>query len=156
MTVHVPFDLAYELEVRADADAVYRVLADVPLSASHFPGLEQLVDLGHGAYRWELARLGTEHVHVQTVYASRYACDARRRSVRWTPVEGVGNASVSGQWVITPRAHGTHLRLELKGELLVPLPALSRALVAPVVLAENERLVERYLHNLAERFGGEL
>jgi len=28
--------------------------------------------------------------------------------------------------------------------------------VAPLVVAENERLIERYLANLAERFGGEV
>ena len=155
MTVQVPFDLAYEMSVHTDADEVYRVLADVPTSASHFPGLERLVPLGDGAYRWELARLGTDLVHVQTVYASRYVCDRHRRSVRWAPVAGVGNASVGGRWVITPRAHGTHLRLELNGELQVPMPGLSRALVVPVVRAENERLVGHYLANLARRFGGQ-
>lgn len=156
MTVHVPFDLAYEMDVRADADAVYAVLADVPLSASHFPGLERLVDLGGNRYRWELAKLGTEHVHLQTVYASRYHCDRQRRSVRWEPVAGEGSARVGGRWVIEPRPQGTHLRLELAGELDVPAPAITRALVAPLVVAENERLIERYLANLAERFGGEV
>ena len=117
MTVHVPFDLAYEMDVRADADAVYAVLADVPLSASHFPGLERLVDLGGNRYRWELAKLGTEHVHLQTVYASRYHCDRQRRSVRWEPVAGEGNARVGGRWVIEPRPQGTHLRLELAGDI---------------------------------------
>lgn len=42
MTVHVPFDLACELHVRADADTVYAVLADVLRSASRTPAATAL------------------------------------------------------------------------------------------------------------------
>ncbi len=42
MTVHVPFDLAGELHVRADADTVHAVLADVPLAASRTPAATAL------------------------------------------------------------------------------------------------------------------
>jgi hypothetical protein len=44
--------------------------------------------------------------------------------------------------------------LKLHGELVVPLPALIKPIVAPIVLAENQRLIEKYLVNLARHFGG--
>lgn len=154
MTVRVPFDLHYEFEVKAPWTEVFTVLADVPVSASHFPRLHRLVDLGGNAFRWELERIGTERVHIQTTYASKYVAERRKGTVVWTPVEGVGNGRVAGSWTIAKRKTGTQLMLKLQGELIVPLPALMQPIVAPLVLAENERLIEKYIDNLARRFGG--
>ena len=154
MAVHVPFDLRYELDVKAAFAEVFAVLADVPASASHFPRLHRLVDLGDNTFRWELERVGTEQVHLQTVYASKYVADRRKGTVVWTPVDGVGNARVAGSWTIARRKTGTQLVLKLHGELVVPLPALIKPIVAPIVLAANQRLIEKYLVNLARHFGG--
>jgi hypothetical protein len=38
----------------------------------------------------------------------------------------------------------------------LPLPALMKMVVAPLVEAEFERMTERYIANLIERFGGEV
>jgi hypothetical protein len=46
--------------------------------------------------------------------------------------------------------------LHIQGEIVVPLPGLMKMLVVPVVTGENEKLVETYIHNLIERFGGEV
>ena len=48
MTVNVTIDLGYEFDVKASAKDVFAVLSDVPTSASHFPKVHQLVDLGDG------------------------------------------------------------------------------------------------------------
>lgn len=156
MSVHVPFDLQYEFEVRAPFAEVFAVLADVPTSASHFPKLHRLVDLGGNAFRWELERVGTEKIHLQTVYASKYVADRRKGTVVWTPVEGEGNARVGGSWTIGATKSGTRLVLKLDGEVVVPLPALLEPIVRPVILGENERLIETYIDNLVRRFGGEV
>jgi len=156
MAVTVPFDLAYEFEVKASAADVFAVLADVPTSASHFPKVEQLVDLGHNSYRWELQKVGTAQVNIQTIYAAKYVSDKKKGSVVWTPVEGVGNALVSGSWAITDKKTSTHVVLNIKGEISVPLPGLTKMIVVPVVTSENEKLVEQYIANLIKRFGGEV
>ena len=98
MAVIVPFDLSYEFEVKASAAEVFAVLADVPTSASHFPKVDKLVDLGGNSYRWELQKVGTAQVHIQTIYASTYVADRKKHTVTWTPVEGVGNAQIGGSW----------------------------------------------------------
>ncbi len=155
MAVTVPFDLAYEFEVNAPAAEVFAVLADVPTSASHFPKVARLVDLGAGSYRWEMEKLGAAGLSFQTIYASRYKADKKKRSVVWLPVAGQGNAQVGGSWQITDKKKYSHLLLKINGTLSLPLPGLMQALVAPVVLAENEALVEQYIANLCKRFGGE-
>ena len=154
MAITVPFDLKYEFTVKARPAAVFAVLADVPASASHFPKVARLVDLGSGTYRWEMEKVGTEKINIQTVYASNYVSDKKKGSVVWTPVKGEGNALISGSWTITDRKKSTQLALQIKGELNVPLPGLMKMIVAPVILGENERLIEKYVANLTEHFGG--
>lgn len=156
MTVSVDIDLAYEFAVKAPYKEVFDVLADVPTSVSHFPKVDKLVDMGDGVYRWEMAKVGTAQVNIQTVYASKYVSDAKKGSVVWTPVKGVGNAQVGGSWKITDKKDRTALVLKTQGTVEVALPALMRMIVVPVVQGEFEKLVDKYIANLCKRFGGEV
>jgi carbon monoxide dehydrogenase subunit G len=156
MTVSVDIELGYEFAVKAPSEQVFALLADVPLSASHFPQVDRLVDLGHGAYRWELQRVGTPQVGIQTVYACKYVSDAKKGAVTWTPVKGVGNAQLRGSWKVTGRKGRTRVVFRTRGTIGVAMPTLMRAIVVPVVEAEFERLVEKYIDNLIETFGGEV
>ncbi|MEO7939351.1 MAG: SRPBCC family protein [Burkholderiaceae bacterium] len=155
MTITVHLDLGYEFSVKAAASEVFQVLADVPTSASHFPKLHKLVDLGDQAYRWEMEKIGLAQVNLQTVYASRYTVNKAKGTVVWTPVKGEGNALVSGSWKISDKKKSTHLVLKIEGDLTLPLPGLMKMVVAPVVESEFEKLVEKYIDNLTRLFGGE-
>lgn len=159
MAITVKIDLGYEFAVKAQAAEVFEVLSDVPTSVSHFPKVDQLVDLGGNTYRWEMEKVGTAQVNIQTVYACRYVSTfdvaKDRGSVTWTPVKGVGNALVSGSWAITGQKQSTGIVLAIQGEIEVPLPGLMKMVVVPVVEGEFERLVEKYIDNLIQRFGGE-
>ena len=156
MAITVPFDLGYEFEVKASAKDIFDVLSDVPASASHFPKVARLVDLGKGAYRWEMEKVGTAKMNIQTIYASKYVSDRKRGTVTWTPVAGEGNALISGSWTITDKKKSTQVVLKISGELQVPLPSLMKAIVTPFVLGENEKLIEKYIDNLIAHFGGEV
>ncbi len=156
MAITVPISMGYELEVKAKAAEVFEVLSDVPTSASFFPKVENLTDLGDGTFKWEMQKVGTPQVNIQTVYASKYASNKAKGSVTWKPVPGVGNALVGGSWAIKDNKTSTALQLKIDGEITVPLPALMKMVVAPVVEGEFEKLVEKYLANLAKRFGGEV
>lgn len=156
MAITVPIQMGYELEVRAQAAEVFALLSDVPASVAFFPKVDKLTDLGDGVWRWEMAKVGTAQVNIQTVYASKYASNKAKGTVTWKPVPGVGNALVGGSWKVSDRKGSTHLKLDIKGEISVPLPGLMKMVVAPVVEGEFEKLVETYLANLARRFGGEV
>ena len=155
MAVSVDIEMAYEFSVKAPYKDVFDVLSDVPTSASHFPKVDQLVDMGDSTYRWEMQKVGTAQVNLQTVYASKYTSDRRKGSVVWTPVKGVGNAQVSGSWKVTDKKTQTDLVLKLSGRIDTPLPGLMKMVVVPVVTGEFEKLVEKYIDNLIKRFGGE-
>ena len=156
MAVTVNIDLGYEFEVKAKYDDVFALLCDVPASVAHFPKVEKLTDMGDNVYKWEMEKVGTKEVGIQTIYASKYNSDKAKGTVVWTPVKGEGNAQIGGSWAITDKKKSTHVVLKIKGELTVPLPGLMKMVVAPVVTSENEKLVEKYIDNLIKRFGGEV
>lgn len=156
MTINVNIDLGYEFEVNASAKDVFDVLSDVPTSASFFPKVDKLIDLGDDVYRWEMAKIGIAQINLQTIYASKYASDRAKGTVVWTPVQGEGNALVSGSWKITDKKTSTLIVLQITGDLTLPLPGLMKMVVAPVVEAEFEKMIEQYIANLTQRFGGEV
>jgi carbon monoxide dehydrogenase subunit G len=149
-------ELGYAFAVRAGFDEVFALLADVPASAAHFPGLEQLVPIGRNAYRWEMVPVGPPQWRLQVVYGARYSSQRSKGLVAWVPVEGVGNARVSGRWLVARRRGCTALELHLHGRLDTPVAALAQRLLEPVVRAAFEALVEQYIDRLIERFGGEV
>jgi carbon monoxide dehydrogenase subunit G len=156
MAVSVDIDLGYEFTVKAAYKDVFDTLSDVPTSVSHFPKVDQLVDQGGGVYRWEMEKVGTAQVNIQTIYASKYVSDRKKGTIVWTPVKGVGNALVGGSWKISEGKKGTALELKISGTVEVALPALMKVVVTPVVKGEFEKLVEKYIDNLIKRFGGEV
>jgi carbon monoxide dehydrogenase subunit G len=156
MTVNVTIDLGYEFEVKAAYKDVFAVLADVPTSASFFPKVDKLVDLGGGVFRWEMAKIGVASIHLQTIYASKYTSNKAKGLVEWTPVKGEGNALVSGSWHIKDNKKSTALALHIQGELTIPLPGLMKMVVKPIVENEFESMVEQYIANLTQKFGGEV
>ncbi|QDL55591.1 hypothetical protein [Rhodoferax aquaticus] len=156
MSITVSIELGYEFEVHEKSKAVFALLSDVPSSASHFPKVHQLTDLGDGCYQWEMEKIGAGQVTLQTVYASRYVSNAAKGTVAWTPVEGVGNAEVSGSWKITNKKTSTKIVLAVQADFHLPLPAIMHAIVAPVVELEFESLTEQYIDSLIACFGGEV
>jgi carbon monoxide dehydrogenase subunit G len=155
MAVTVNIDLGYEFDVKAKAADVFEVLSDVPTSVSHFPKVDKLTDMGDGVYKWEMEKVGTAQVNIQTVYASKYVSNKAKGTVEWTPVKGVGNALVGGQWKIKDNKKSTGVELKIDAEITLPLPGLMKMVVAPVVESEFEKLVDKYIANLIKRFGGE-
>lgn len=156
MAITVQIDLGYEFEVKASASDVFDVLSDVPTSVSHFPKVEKLTDLGDGVYQWEMEKVGTAQVNIQTVYASKYVSNRAKGSVVWTPVPGVGNSLVGGSWAIKDKRGHAAVKLVISGQVTLPLPGLMKMVVAPVVESEFEKLVEKYVDNLIKHFGGEV
>jgi carbon monoxide dehydrogenase subunit G len=156
MAITVPIDLGYEFEVNAGADDVFALLSDVPASVSYFPKVAKLSDLGDNVYQWEMEKVGTAQVNIQTIYASKYTSNKAKGTVIWKPVPGIGNALVGGSWRVKDNKKSTALELTISGEITLALPGLMKMVVAPVVEGEFEKLVDKYIANLIKRFGGEV
>ena len=156
MSITLTLELGYEFAVKASAKEVFDVLSDVPTSASFYPQVQALVELGNDTYRWDMEPVGVDQISLQIVYASTYTSNRKKGAVNWSPVPGVGNAQVAGSWQISKQGQATHLVLTVEGSITLPLPSLMKMVVQPVVETEFERLTEAYIANLCERFGGEV
>lgn len=156
MTLTADIHLGYSFGVRAGFDEVFGLLSDVPASVAHFPRVQRLVPLGKQRYRWEMEPVGPADAAIRTVYACDYRSSKARGTVRWTPVQGEGNAQVSGSWTIRRQADHTALELDIRGVLQAPLPAWTASMVVPLIQAEFEQMIERYIDRLIDRFGGEV
>jgi len=154
MAITVNIELEYDFKVKASTAEAFALLADLPACAGEYPKVDQLVDLGGGAYRWEMEKIGVGSANIQTIYASKYVSDKAKGTVVWTPVKGEGNAEVSGNWKITGGKKGTQLAMNVKGVLTVPLPSLMKMVVGPVVKAAFEKLTDEYIANLTTKLGG--
>ena len=146
-------EIRKQFDVSCPFDHVFDLLANVPKSVSHFPDVEQLVDLGDNTFRWEMKKIGIDRFFIQTIYACKYVDNKKEGTIKWTPVKGEGNGVVKGDWVIKALDEKrTHIELCTDGILEIPLPRLVKFVVAPVVAREFEKMVDTYIKNLYKKF----
>jgi carbon monoxide dehydrogenase subunit G len=154
MAFTVPIEINREFDVVCPYDRVFTLLADVPKSASHFPQVEQLVDLGGNTFRWEMEKLGLATYSIQTIYACAYTDSREEGWVEWKPVPGEGNALIEGFWNFEEDEDGktVHVEFHTKGDLTLKLPFLAKLIVSPLVVMEFNGLIDRYVENLKQAF----
>lgn len=151
MSFTVSISVSRHFDSPALPDMVFELLADVQRSASHFPDVERLDDLGDNAFRWTMEKIGIgEYTLQQTIYACTYRSDRQKMNVVWTPLEGVGNALVDGSWTLSPAAAGTRVQFDTKGRLEVDLPGFLQFLLSPLIEMAFAQKIDRYIANLAE------
>lgn len=139
--------------VTSDLQAAFALLSDVPRSVSHFPDMQKLQDQGKGRFHWFLKPLGAAGISHQVVYACDYVADERTMTVTWTPVAGVGNGIIRGQWRLKAQGQGTAIEFETSGELEVPVPMLLRAAAKPIIQGLFQNQVRGYLKNIQATLG---
>lgn len=153
MAITIAIELNREIDIPGGYDEVFELLADVPRSASHFPKVDELVDLGNGAYRWEMEKIGVDKHSIQSIYACKYVADKDNGKITWEPVKGEGNGVVRGSWALTAKGDDvTHAVFKTSAELTLPLPSLLKLAISPVVKHEFNGLVDTYMNNLKKAF----
>lgn len=153
MAITVSIELNRELDLPAGYDRVFDLLADVPESASHFPKVHKLVDLGDNTYRWEMEKVGVDKHAIQSIYACKYYPDKDNGKITWEPVKGEGNGIVKGSWTLKAKDDNTtSVKFQTSAELTVPLPSLLKLAISPVIKHEFNSLVDTYMNNLKKAF----
>jgi carbon monoxide dehydrogenase subunit G len=151
MAFDVKIQLNKKFTVPANIDTVYKLLADVPASTSHFPDLEHLIEEATNTYRWEMKKIGLGPIQLQTIYACEYTSDAATKSIVWEPRDTANNsARVSGKWIITETSTGCDINLLTDAVITIPLPSLAGIGLKPVVKVEFETLTNTYIKNLSK------
>ena len=153
MAFHVPIEVSRTFEPGCGYDQVFDLLANVPESASHFPKLEHLRDLGDTAYRWEMEKIGLGAYFIQTVYTCTYTDNREEGWIEWKPVEGEGNAVIEGFWNFEIDDDDTvHVEFYTRGDLTIDLPALVKIVLSPLVVVEFTGIIDTYINNLKKAF----
>lgn len=153
MAINLTIELSREFEMPGSLEQVFELLADVPRSGSHFPKVDQLVDLGGGTYRWEMEKIGVDKHALQTVYACNYKTDVAAGRITWDPVVGEGNSQVKGEWRLSAvNGSVTRAIFKTKADMTLPLPSLLKLAISPVVKHEFNGLVDIYIKNLQKVF----
>ena len=143
------------LTVPASLEEAWALVADVPRSVAHFPGLERLDQTGEADWTWTLEKLGTGKLVFQTCYTCRYALDPAARTVRWTAVGASGdNARVEGMWRLEAAGSGARLQLVNQLTMDIDLPRVLRRPATALLTRENERLIRTYVANLRTTLSG--
>ncbi|AEP29419.1 SRPBCC family protein [Brumicola nitratireducens] len=150
MTVKVKIDLHREFIVAADIDTVFSLLSNVPASAAYFPKVHKLTPLSDNAFRWVMEKVALGIYSIETSYACQYISDTDAKTIVWVPIEGEGNATVSGKWTLTKFAAGTKVLFETQAELILPVSGLLQLAISPLVKIEFTGLVDTYLNNLQD------
>jgi carbon monoxide dehydrogenase subunit G len=151
--VDIPIQADKRFHVRASSAEAFALLADVPRSVSHYPGVESLEDQGDGVFLWKLEKMGTAGISHQIIYACRYVGDPDAGTVTWTPEVGVGNAVISGTWTLSEDSEGTWVTFHNQGVLSIPIPRLLKSAALPFVRSSFSSQIERYLENLVVSLG---
>lgn len=146
MGTKVTVSLNKTFNVGADVDRVFDLLANVPESASHYPGVEKLNDQGDGVYEWVMEEIGAGGFSHQVVYASKYVSDRDAGTIEWTPVSG--NSEISGNWKLTADGDGTQCEFNVNADLDVPVPRLLKSMAKPVVEQQFGSQTDTYINNL--------
>jgi hypothetical protein len=154
MAVNIVCEMTVELSVKAPYKKVFDTLSDVPGSAVHYPKVDKLIDEGDGVYRWEMEKIGIGSFFLQTIYASKYISNPATGVITWTPVKGVGNSLVTGDWKIKDNKKSTSITMDVHGEFTIPAPGLMKMVLTPLVKSEFEKMTHIYLANLTKFFGG--
>ncbi len=153
MSITIEIEINRDFAIEGPFDKVFDLLADVPASASYFPKLDKLTDLGDNSFRWEMEKVGIDKYNIQTSYACNYVSDKEAGTISWTPVEGEGNSRVSGRWKIRKEGENlTQLRFQTEAELTLPFPRLMKMAISPVIKHEFNGLVDQYVKNLQNAF----
>ncbi len=153
MAITVSIELKREIEIPAGYDEVFDLLSDVPRSASHFPKVSELVDLGDNIYRWEMEKVGVDKYSIQSVYASQYFSDRDAGKITWEPIAGEGNGVVKGSWTLTAKGDAaTTAKFQTSAVLTLPLPSLLKLAISPIIKHEFNSLVDTYMTNLKQAY----
>jgi len=154
--VEVEVSFCYTLQVGWDVRRAFALVADVPLSAGHFPGLQRLDDLGDGIYRWNMQPLEFGKFAHQVRYSARYVADAEADTVVWDTVGADGNTRADGSWRIKPLDGGAELTFQNRLAVQLPIPRLMARPARKVVPGIMDKQTRTYLTAIAQKMDGTL
>lgn len=150
----IPVTITRAFDVGATVDDMFTLVTDVRRSASHFPDVENLVQLDDYTWRWEMVPVTHAGITMQPKYVLRYQWDAGRLHMRWDPVPEEGHfVAVEGHWQLQPKGRGTNAVFELDMKFELPVPQMFVGMAKPLLADGLDKQVDAYIANLSRTLG---
>lgn len=149
----VNLSIERSLPVPASSAQVIALFDDLETTIGRFPKLKKLSKLGPNRYRWDMEVIGSRLANIahSVSYGAEYRIDAAKGELSWTPVKGVGNASIEGQFRVRASGEGSVLSFSVRGELQdVPVPLMYRLIAPAFIQGKFTALVDKFLERTAE------
>lgn len=152
----IPVKIDRFFDVSATPSEMFELITNVPRSASHFPDLQNLVQLDDYTWRWEMSPVSYAGVTMQPVYVLRYQWQADRLYMRWDPVRQDEHfVVVEGNWQLKPRENGpgtnAYFLLDMQFEL--PVPQMIAGMAKQLLTTEIGKGVDGYVANMTRTLG---
>ena len=129
------------------------ILSDMPATLSHFPKLQPITELAENRYRWDLDAIGAAGVEHEVSFATDFETDVDAGEIRFTAVQGEGNATISGVFRAEENGDSTQLVLEVGGTLRdIKVPMLLRGPAKPFIKGMFEKLVDRFVERVSAAY----
>ena len=152
MPLTLTMTIRRSLKTGASGTAVFRLLSDIARSASFFPKIDTISDLGCNTWRFETERIGIgSYTILQLSVISRYQFDKEQGIISWAPAGAAEHLKVEGHWEILQHPDGCHILLTAQGTHEINLPEFMKNLLAPLIRLEAEILVNCFLDNLKKK-----
>jgi len=152
----VEVNIRRTLKVSWPPDRAFELVADVPRSASHFPGLEKLEDLGDGVYRWHLSSFKVGKIKFPVSYSARYVSNPDNSTVTWSTQAGSKNTRADGEWQVHPDGEGTRLEFRNRLVVVLPVPRLMMRMANKVARDMTEKQIGAYLGRISRAMEGQV
>ena len=149
MSFTVTVQISKEIKLDCDFDKAFGIFSDVRKMGSFFPKVEKLEDMGEGAYKWTMEKMGIAKYGMAVVYAARYSFDKEAGRISWSPVPGVGNGQNSGSSKVRPGGPGkTIVDFSTTLTLDIPYMSLAKPIIKPFVESQFVSMMEKFEQNV--------
>ncbi len=156
MPLTIAMTISRSLHTKAAGKQAFGLLADIPLTASLFPRIATISDLGCNTWRFETERIGIGNVTVLQLHVvSRYRFDQQKGIISWVPADSSESFRLEGRWKISEERKGSRIVLNASGSRDLNLPAFMKNLLTSLIRMEAEFLVSSFLDNLKTKLEGE-
>lgn len=154
MATIIPVKIDRYFDVAASPEEMFELITNVRRSASHFPDIQELVQLDDQTWRWEMQPVSYAGVAMQPKYVLRYSWDADRLHMRWDPVPQDDHfVVVEGHWQLQPRGTGTNAYFLLDMQFDLPVPQMIAGMAKQLLTAELGKGVDQYVAAMTRTLG---
>lgn len=147
MAVNVNVLIQRDINVACNAKQAFDLLSDIHQTSALFPKVDKVEPLGEHKWVWEIERMGSDGLTHQVKYAVKYGNDGRSK-IHWHALPDVGNAKVSGEWIIKSSGQECTLFFKSSSDLELPFPRLMQHMMESVIRKEMDEQVDTFLSRI--------